>query len=88
MQQHVINAGFHLTGVQTQTSRSVALGIEVDDKDSISLFGQTRAHIDSGCGFAYATLLIRHRNDPWYRVRQGGFRFYRIHMTYILPKAD
>lgn len=39
---------------------SVTLGVDIDQQDRGSGFGEADSRIDAGCGFTHATLLVSH----------------------------
>src|SRR5208337_806570 len=50
--------------INAQPSRSVALGIKIDNQNLFSNSGKGRAKVNRGGGLSYATLLIRHYKHP------------------------
>jgi hypothetical protein len=58
--------------VDTQGRRRIALGIGVEDQDTISTVRQESGEIDGGRGFAYSTLLIGNRDDTRLEVSVSG----------------
>src|SRR6202048_1744485 len=61
--QHVIGRAAALAAVDTETSGSVALRIEIDDQHILADGGQCRAEIDRGRGLADAAFLVGQRQD-------------------------
>ncbi len=44
----VVNRGVEIAGVDPESGRGVALGVEVDDEDPIAEFGERRAQVHGG----------------------------------------
>ena len=70
-QEDVVHRDAQLADVDAETSRGVALRVEVDDQGAVAHVGEAGAEVDGGGRLPHAALLVGERHDPRQRPGRG-----------------